>query len=51
MVFVIKASIDSDFPIPISSARIPPPISELGALDLALVTACRNLKIISKSTV
>jgi len=26
-VFVISAKIDKDFPIPISSARIPPPVS------------------------
>ena len=37
-VFVINANADRVFPIPISSAMIPPPVSSTLVLDLAPVT-------------
>lgn len=43
-VFVTSDSIDNDFPMPMSSARIPPPLSSCSTLDIAPVTACRNLQ-------
>ena len=42
-VFATRERMESDFPMPMSSARIPPPLSSFSELDTAPVTACRNL--------
>lgn len=47
-VFVISDKMDNDFPMPISSARMPPPVSGCWIRDLAFVTAWRYLNIFSQ---
>lgn len=44
-VSIMRAKVLKVFPIPISSARIPPPSSLGGSVDSALVSLCRYLRL------